>query len=100
VFGKEWYQKLSPAPNLFFRSLDRHLTPCQQGIAFHAEYYENNVDAVADHCWKIEPGQSDFADFVLEEFNCQYDSEFDDAWNYIKEIADFSVMKSDMLICS
>jgi hypothetical protein len=100
VFGKEWYQKLSPPPDLFFRPLQRHLTPCQHGIAFHAEYYETNVDTVADQCWKIEPGQSDFADFVLEEFEFPHDSEFDDAWNYIKEIADFTAMKSDQLICS
>ena len=73
VFGKEWYQKQSSLTDLSFRSLGRYLTPCQQGIAFHAEYYENNVDTVVDYCWKIEPEQSDFADFVLEEFEFPHD---------------------------
>jgi hypothetical protein len=94
VFGKIWYQQHQD------KFLSNKVSHCQHAIAFHAEYYQTNIDTVSDECWKIEPGQSDFADLVLEEFEFTHDSEFDDAWHRLFECSNFSAMKTNVLTCS
>lgn len=88
VFGKKWSGEMYPTNSVSIPVLgDSPMTGLEAAIKTHVDYYTRFFDCCHDHAVYISPGESEFADFMLEDFEKakqHHDSvEFDEAWNSI-----------------
>lgn len=99
VYGREYYQTHHLEQMVLFPLLQKTFTHCCHGILSHTSYYSTQLDLTNHELLTIAPGESEFADFMLHEFDQHRDDEFDSAWaQVLNEHPEYSKVMTSALI--
>lgn len=88
VFGKQWFENSYPSGSVNIPTISNQpMTIVEAAIKNHVMYYTRFFDCWHDHAVYILPGQSEFADFMIELFDqarsLPESEEFDQQWEVI-----------------